>query len=159
MSWRGIDKILKRSDFMYDGMVELKSILKENGYKLTSQRRATLEVILKNQGKHMSTEEIFEEVKKSNPEIGLATVYRTMLLLEELGILIKHNFEDGRNRYELSHPGQDHDHHHLICLNCGEVSEVEGDLLDSLEETIDKNHGFKVINHKVKFYGHCAKCR
>ena len=143
---------------MHDGMIALKMVLKKNGYKLTSQRKATLETILENQGKHLSTEEIFVEVKKTNPRIGLATVYRTLLLLEELGILIKHNFEDGRNRYELGHPEQDHDHHHLICLKCGEVSEVKEDLLDSLEEIIDKNYGFKVANHKVKFYGYCKEC-
>ena len=144
---------------MYDGMIRFKSLLRENGYKLTSQRRSTLEVLLNNRGKHMSTEEIFTEIKKTNPEIGLATVYRTMLLLEDLGILIKHNFEDGRNRYELSHPDEDHDHHHLICLKCGQVSEVEEDLLDSLEEIIDRKHGFKVVNHKVKFFGYCTSCQ
>ncbi|NLI61664.1 MAG: transcriptional repressor [Clostridiales bacterium] len=144
---------------MDDGMIRIKSILKENGYKLTSQRRATLEVILHNEDKHMSTEEIFIEVKKTNPDIGLATIYRTVLLLEELGILVRLNFEDGRNRYELSHPEEDHDHHHLICLKCGQVSEVEEDLLESLEETIDRNHNFKIINHKVKFFGHCNRCR
>lgn len=144
---------------MNDGMIRLKTILKENGYKLTPQRRATLEVLLNNQGKHLSTEEIYTEVRKTHPEIGLATVYRTMLLLEELGLLIKHNFEDGRNRYELSHPDEDHDHHHLICLKCGQVSEVEEDLLGSLEEIIENKHGFRVINHKVKFYGHCSNCQ
>ncbi|MFY9178137.1 MAG: Fur family transcriptional regulator [Caldicoprobacterales bacterium] len=137
----------------------MKSILKENGYKLTPQRRATLEVLVNSQGEHMSTEEIYNEVRKAHPQIGLATVYRTMILLEELGILIKHNFEDGRYRYELSHPDEDHDHHHLICLKCGQVSEVEEDLLGSLEEIIDKKHGFKVVNHKVKFYGHCINCQ
>jgi len=144
---------------MNDGMIRLKNILKENGYKLTPQRRATLEVLLNNQGEHLSTEEIYTKVRKTHPEIGLATVYRTMLLLEELGLLIKHNFEDGRNRYELSHPDEDHDHHHLICLKCGRVSEVEEDLLGSLEEIIVKKHGFQVINHKVKFYGHCKNCQ
>ncbi len=144
---------------MNDGMIRLKTILKENGYKLTPQRRATLEVLLNNQGEHLSTEEIYTEVRKTHPEIGLATVYRTMLLLEELGLLIKHNFEDGRNRYELSHPDEDHDHHHLICLKCGQVSEVEEDLLGSLEEIIENKHGFRVINHKVKFYGHCSNCQ
>ncbi|HHZ12732.1 MAG: Fur family transcriptional regulator [Caldicoprobacterales bacterium] len=143
---------------MNDGMLSLKMALKKNGYKLTSQRKATLKTILENQGKHLSTEEIFVKVRESNPQIGLATVYRTLLLLEELGILIKHNFEDGRYRYELSHPEQDHDHHHLICLKCGEVSEVKEDLLDSLEDIIDRNYGFKVANHKVKFYGYCKKC-
>lgn len=144
---------------MNDGMIRLKNILKENGYKLTPQRRATLEVLLNNQGEHLSTEEIYTKVRKTHPEIGLATVYRTMLLLEELGLLIKHNFEDGRNRYELSHPDEDHDHHHLICLKCGQVSEVEEDLLGSLEEIIENKHGFRVINHKVKFYGHCKNCQ
>lgn len=140
-------------------MIRFKTVLKENGYKLTPQRKATLEVLLNNQGEHLSTEEIYTEVRKTHPEIGLATVYRTMLLLEDLGLLIKHNFEDGRNRYELSHPDEDHDHHHLICLKCGRVSEVEEDLLGSLEEIVENKHGFKVINHKVKFYGHCSNCQ
>ncbi|NLJ41048.1 MAG: transcriptional repressor [Clostridiales bacterium] len=144
---------------MYDVMVNIKSVLKEQGFKLTSQRRATLEVMLKNQDKHLSADEIYVEVKRTNPEIGLATVYRTVLLFEELGIISKHNFEDGRNRYELSHPEENHDHHHLICLKCGGVSEVEVDLLGALEGIIDKKHSFKVVNHKVKFYGLCSKCR
>lgn len=142
-----------------DEIIKLQSILRKKGYKLTSQRRAILGVILRNEGKHMSAEEIHIAVTKDKPEIGLATIYRTMFLLEELGVLIKLDFEDGRNRYELSHPEQDHDHHHLICLKCGEVSEVEEDLLDSLEDKINKNFDFKVINHKVKFFGHCKKCK
>ena len=144
---------------MNDRMIRLANILTESRYKLPPQRRATIEVLLNNQGEHLSTEDIYTEVRKTHPEIGLATVYRTMLLLEELGLLIKHNFEDGRNRYELSHPDEDHDHHHLICLKCGRVSEVEEDLLGSLEDIIVKKHGFQVINHKVKFYGHCKNCQ
>ena len=77
---------------MNDGMIRLKNILKESGYKLTPQRRATIEVLLNNQGEHLSTEEIYTEVRKTHPEIGLATEYRNKLLLEELGHLIKHNF-------------------------------------------------------------------
>lgn len=138
-------------------MARLKLVLKGKGYKLTPQRRAILEIILGNEGKHMSTEEIYMEVKKTCPEIGLATVYRTMLLLEELGVLNKHNFEDGRNRYELNHPEEDH--HHLICIACGKVIEVESDLLDNLEKVIDMDYQFQVTNHKVKFFGYCNRCR
>jgi len=134
-------------------------MLKEKGYKLTPQRKATLKVILNNEGKHMSTEEIYNEVKKECPEIGLATVYRSMLLLEELGILYKHNFEDGKNRYELNNPDEDHFHHHIICLKCGSVDEVEYDLLEHLEDEIENKYGFKIVNHKLKFYGYCSKCR
>ena len=140
-------------------MNRLRTILKEKGYKLTPQRKATLKVILNNEGKHMSTEEIYNEVKKECPEIGLATVYRAMLLLEELGILYKHNFEDGKNRYELNNPDEDHLHHHIICLKCGSVDEVEDDLLGHLEDEIESKYNFKIVNHKLKFYGYCSNCR
>ncbi|MFO7295594.1 MAG: Fur family transcriptional regulator, partial [Clostridia bacterium] len=140
-----------------DSMDRIKEILQEKGYKLTPQRRATLEVIMNNKGKHMSTEEIYFRVKKICPEIGLATVYRTMLLFEELGILYKHNFDDGKKRYELSTMNEDHHHHHLLCLSCGQVTEVEEDLLDALEEKIEEKHKFKIVNHNVKFFGYCSR--
>lgn len=140
-------------------MKEIRELVREKGYKLTPQRRATLDVILKNEGKHMSTEEVYLEVKKQCPEIGLATVYRTMLLLEEMQILQKHNFDDGRNRYELNHPDEDHNHHHLICKGCGRVMEVEEDLLESLESNIERKYQFKVVDHKVRFIGYCSDCK
>jgi len=149
----------KRSEKMENQLERIKAILKDNGYKMTPQRLATIESIIENEGKHMSTEEIYDEVKNTYPEIGLATVYRTMILLEELGILNRHNFDDGRNRYELSHSNEDHHHHHLICMGCGKVMEVEGDLLESLEETIQKKNQFKVVNHKVQFFGYCKDCQ
>jgi len=144
---------------MDSGITGLKNILKDKGYRLTKQRRATVEAIIANHGKHMSAEEIYLEVKKTCPEIGLATVYRTMLLFEETGMLNKHNFDDGRNRYELTNPEEDHHHHHLICIKCGSVTEVEEDLLDLLEEKIEKQHQFDIMDHKVKFIGYCKKCR
>ena len=144
---------------MTSKMKEIKELVREKGYKLTPQRRATLDVILNNEGKHMSAEEVYLEVKKQCPEIGLATVYRTMLLLEEMDILLKHNFDDGRNRYELNHSDEDHNHHHLICQKCGTVLEVEEDLLESLESNIEKKYQFKVIDHNVRFVGYCNDCR
>ena len=144
---------------MSNEMNRVKEILKEKGYRLTPQRRSTLEVILENKGRHMSTEEIYNSVKKMCPEIGLATVYRTELLFEDLGILYKHNFDDGKNRYEMSQADEDHHHHHLICLKCGQVIEVEEDLLDVLENKIQEKHHFNIIDHNVKFFGYCEKCR
>ncbi len=141
-----------------DDMERIKNLVRDKGYKLTPQRKATLETILKNTGRHLSTEEIFWEVKKICPDIGLATVYRTILLLDELNILDKHNFEDGRYRYELNHPDQDHHHHHLICSKCGKVFEVEEDLLEDLEHKIEHNFNFKITNHKVQFFGYCSEC-
>ena len=136
----------------------IRNMLKSKGYKLTPQRRAVFDVILRNEGRHMSTEEVFLEVKKLCPDIGLATVYRTMLLLEELNVLERHNFDDGRNRYELNHPEEDHHHHHLICNRCGKLVEVEEDLLDALEKKIQEKYAFHVEDHRVQFIGYCQIC-
>lgn len=135
-----------------------KENLKQKGYKLTTQRRAILDVIIENREKHLSSEEIYDLVKDKYPEIGLATVYRTLQLFEELGIIYKLNFDDGRSRYELYHD-EDHQHHHLICLKCGSVIEMEGDLLENLEEAIESTKDFEIVDHNVKFFGYCSKCR
>ncbi len=142
-----------------DTLIErLKSKLTEKGYKLTTQRRIILDVILENQGNHLSSEEIYDKVKSKYPEIGLATVYRTLQLLEELGIVYKVNFNDGYNRYEVSSSTGDHRHHHLVCLKCGKVIEVKLDLLENLENRIEKESKFKIVDHNVKFFGYCEEC-
>ena len=141
-----------------DEIEKLKNNLKEKGYKLTPQRRAVVDTIIKNEGQHLTAEELYELVKVDCPEIGLATVYRTVLLLEELGVVCKLDLNDGCSRYELVHENENHQHHHLICTNCGKVIEVEGDLLESLEHTIEEKYVFKIKNHSVKFYGLCSEC-
>ncbi len=142
-----------------ESLEKLRDKLKEKGYKLTPQRRATLNTIIENKGKHLSTEEIYDRVKNKCPEIGLATVYRTLQLLDELGVISKINFDDGCARYELNTHEEDHQHHHLICLKCGKVIEVEMDLMETLEEEIEKNYDFEISDHRVKFFGHCSKCK
>ena len=87
--------------FSYEEVEKLKNSLKEKGYKLTPQRRAIVDMIIKNEGSHLTTEELYNLVKKVCPEIGLATVYRTVLLLEEMGIVTKLDLNDGCGRYEL----------------------------------------------------------
>lgn len=137
---------------------KLKQRLKTGGYKLTPQRRAVLDVIVKNEGNHLSTEEIYDIVKLDCPEIGLATVYRTLQLLEKMGTVCRVNFDDGCNRYELVHSHEDHQHHHLICKGCGKVEEVEDDLLEHLEEEIGQKYSFNITDHNVKFFGYCNAC-
>ena len=138
---------------------ELKELLKQRGFKFTGQRSAILDVLVKYSGKHLSTEEVYKYVRETNPEIGLATVYRTLTLLETIGLAMKLDLDDGFSRYELARQNEDHRHHHLICSSCGSVSEVEEDLLDALEEQILLKNGFLVRDHRVKFYGICSKCR
>lgn len=131
--------------------------LREHSYKLTPQRQTILRTFLEHADRHLSAEDTYMLVKNDYPEIGLATVYRTLDLLAELGILQKNDFGDGRSRYEFSRINEHH-HHHLICTQCGEVSEFDDDLLESLETVIQKRNGFKVLDHDLKFYGHCQNC-
>lgn len=136
----------------------LKENLKKEGYKLTPQRRAILNGIIKSEGSHLTAEELYDLVKSDCPEIGLATIYRTVQLLEEMGTIRKLDLDDGCSRYELNHVEEIHQHHHLICKRCGRVIEVEGDLLDELESIVEKQYNFKIEDHSLKFYGVCDKC-
>lgn len=138
---------------------KLKRNLKGKGYKLTPQRRAIVDIIIQNSGSHLTTEELYDLVKTECPEIGLATVYRTVQLLEELGVVSKLDLNDGCYRYELVREDENHQHHHLICSHCGKVIEVQGDLLEVLEHEIESKYDFKIKNHSVKFYGVCSECK
>jgi len=142
-----------------DNSNELKGLLKEKGYKLTPQRRAVLNIIMENPGKHLTTEEIYDLVKVQCPDIGLATVYRTLQILNEMDLILKINLDDGCSRYEYNIHQDDHEHHHLICSGCGKILEVNDDLLDSIERQIEKDFDFVITDHKVKFFGLCSKCR
>lgn len=132
--------------------------LKERECKLTPQRRATLDVLIENQSKHLSTEDIYELVKNKFPDVGLATIYRTLQLFDDFNIIKKLDFNDGCYRYELS-DDQRHQHHHLICIKCGSVYEFDDDLLDELEEKIYRSNDFTVLDHMVKFFGYCKDCK
>lgn len=129
-------------------------------HRFTRQRRLVLEILLENRERHLSAEEVFKFSRDRGEEIGLATIYRTLELLEGLGLIHKLNFGDGRSRYELAHRDiSDHHHHHLVCLGCDGIFEVEDDLLHQLEEVIEKKHGFNIVNHNLQFYGYCSKCQ
>lgn len=138
-----------------------KTLLRKKGLKVTNQRMCVLEAVASCPGKHLTAEEIFGLVQKNHPEVGLATIYRTLQLLAELDMITKINFDDGFVRYEIreSDDGDNrHCHHHLICKGCGAVLAFEDDLLEKLEETIQNELGFCVVDHEVKFYGYCREC-
>lgn len=132
--------------------------LQEKDYKLTPQRRVVMKAFLENRGFHLSADDVYNLVKQDHPEIGLATIYRTLDLLAEIGILQKRDFGDGRSRYEIAGNRDEHHHHHLICVACGKVLGVEDDLLESLEALISRKNGFRIIDHDLKFFGHCREC-
>jgi len=130
--------------------------LHRNEYKVTPQRQIILKAFLNNSERHLSAEDIYNIIRAEHPEIGLATVYRTLELFAELDILRKLNFGDGRSRFEFL--DSSNHHHHLVCLKCGYVIEFEEDIMGEVEKTVADQSGFKITDHRVKFYGLCKKC-
>ncbi|EST56135.1 Fur family transcriptional regulator [Brevibacillus panacihumi W25] len=137
---------------------KIKQQLHAQNYKLTPQREATVRVLLENEEDHLSAEDVYLLVKDKAPEIGLATVYRTLELLSELKILHKMNFGDGVSRYDLRDDNAAYHHHHLICLHCGTVDEIFEDLLVSAEEKVKNVYNFYITDHRLTFYGICSRC-
>lgn len=137
---------------------------KDCGYKITLGRQAILDILHK-ANKHLSAEDIYLKVHEVYPSVGLTTVYRTLDVLQNLGLIIKHDFGDGRARFELSQgeKGDDH-HHHLVCKNCNHVIDYkefidqELELLKEIEKELSKKYNFNITSHLIQFYGLCEKC-
>ncbi|MFZ5597829.1 MAG: Fur family transcriptional regulator [Bacillota bacterium] len=134
--------------------------LRSKEHKLTSRRKHVLSVLLENRGKHLSAEEVYNLVKVKAPDVGLATVYRTLELFCDFGVVHGMDFGDGRKRYEFGdEEAEGHQHHHVICLKCGVILEVAEDLLEDLEERVERDFGFSVQNHQLKIFGYCKDCK
>lgn len=120
-----------------------------NGLRMTDQRR-TIAAVLEDATDHPDVEELYNRAVAADPNISLATVYRTVKLFEEAGILDKHEFGDGRARYEPA----DRDHHdHLIDVNSGEVIEFVDEEIEKLQEKIAAKLGYKLMGHRLELYG------
>ncbi|MEC2075770.1 Fur family transcriptional regulator [Metabacillus fastidiosus] len=144
---------------MENRVERIKKQLHSASYKLTPQREATVRVLLENEEDHLSAEDVYLLVKEKSPEIGLATVYRTLELLTELKIVDKINFGDGVSRYDLRKEGAAHFHHHLVCIECGAVSEILEDLLKDVEQKVEQDWNFEIKYHRLIFHGICENCK
>jgi len=135
------------------------------GYRMTLGREATLEV-LSQADEHLSAEDIYMRVHKIYPSIGLTSIYRTLDILTNIGLVNKFDFGQGRARYELAEGsrGKNH-HHHLVCTGCGRVIDYtdfvdeELALLKKTEEGLSRKYNFKITNHFIQFYGLCDSCK
>ena len=119
---------------------KFKEMLREKGLKVTNQRILVLEVLADHRDKHLTAEDIYELVREDYPEIGLATIYRTVQLLLEMQLVDRISLDDGCARYEIGEffDGEErHHHHHLICRTCGKILPFKDDLLEDLEDKID----------------------
>ena len=119
------------------------------GVKLTDQRRIIAKVMSESTD-HPDVDELYKRVSKIDSKISIATVYRTVKLFEESGILMKHDFKDGKARYELND-----DHNHLIDIKSGNIIEFTDEEIEKIQKRIAEKHGYKLVDSKLELY--CVK--
>ena len=123
------------------------------GVKLTDQRKIIAKVISDSKAEygesdHPDVDELYNRVSKIDPKISIATVYRTVKLFEEAGILVKHDFKAGKARYELND-----DHNHLIDIKSGEIIEFVDEEIEKLQKKVAEKYGYTLVDHKLELYG------
>ena len=133
---------------------ELSKHLARKNLKQTKQRQALIDVFI-DLATHVSAEELHIAARTAGLDVGLATVYRTLNLLSDAGLVEQKQFSEGRFVYEIVEPGGHHDH--LICLDCGAVIEFANDEIERLQETVAAKHQFKLTSHRLDLFGHCQK--
>ena len=123
------------------------------GVKLTDQRKIIAKVISDSKAEygesdHPDVDELYNRVSKIDPKISIATVYRTVKLFEEAGILVKHDFKAGKARYEIND-----DHNHLIDIKTGEIIEFVDEEIEKLQKKVADKYGYNLVDHKLELYG------
>ena len=128
---------------------------RDTGHKITPQRLAIIEIIATSTG-HPSVEDIYDQIRNDFPTMSLATVYRNIVLMKSLGQILELGFPDGSNRYDGNRP---YPHPHVICIKCKKIVDPELDSLDDMREEVAAETGFKILNHRLDFFGICSSCR
>jgi Fur family ferric uptake transcriptional regulator len=145
-----------KSHMLSEKKERFKVFLKEKGLKFTRQRDFITTEFLKSE-EHVTAEDLYRKIIRKKPDIGFTTVYRTLKLLDQSGLATERVFADNLTRYE---PLSAEDHHdHLICLDCGSITEFENSKIERLQERVADEFGFYTVLHKMELYGHCRKCR
>jgi Fur family transcriptional regulator, ferric uptake regulator len=142
----------------YDELIiGFKRLLKENNLKYTHQRELILKALYENEG-HFTPEDIYNIIKRENSKIaiGIATVYRTLGLLEESGMVDSLSFDSKGKKYEL---GLKKHHDHLVCTQCGRLIEFYDETIEKRQEEIAKEYGFKMLAHAMRIDGICNQCQ
>jgi Fur family ferric uptake transcriptional regulator len=132
------------------------NILKEHGYKLTPQRRAVVKRVMQSR-EHFTPAVLYEQVNRESPGIGIVTIYRTIELLAQLGLLCC-VYGDGNNRSYIMRRPLIH-HHHLVCSGCGKVVEFSDCDISGLEKRLSRRTGFEIEGHLLEIRGICPDCR
>ena len=138
--------------FIKEKEAQFLEFIQNKGLKTTRQRSTIVQVFFGMRG-HISVEELLRQVKKVNSKIGYATVYRTLHLLVESGIVEERRFGDGLARYEGRNEVEHHDH--MICLECGKIREFSNPRLLEIQQRLAEENGFKIFRHRLELYGVC----
>ena len=128
---------------------DIESKCKQKGVRLTDQRRLIAKVMSKSES-HPDVDELHKKVSKFDSKISIATVYRTVKLFEEAGIVAKHDFKGSKSRYEQA-PEEHHDH--LIDVNSGEITEFVNEEIEKLQKQVAEKLGYKLVDHRLELYG------
>jgi len=129
--------------------------LRDNGHKITPQRLAIVSILSKSEN-HPSVENIHVQIKKDFPTMSLATVYRNIVLIKSLGEVLELGFPDGSNRYDGNKP---YPHPHVICIRCKKIVDPDLDSLDEMKKEVGLETNFKILNHRLDFFGLCSNCK
>ena len=130
--------------------------LKQAGLKTTLPRLKVLSILESSEVRHLSAEDVYKFLLEEDESIGLATVYRVLTQFEDAGLVIRHNFEGERAVFELN----DEDHHdHMVCVECGSVTEFIDLRIEALQEKVASSHNFNIQDHSLTLYGVCSNCQ
>lgn len=129
--------------------------LKENQHRITPQRMAVLKILAESKG-HPTVEKIYEQVKKHFLTTSLATVYKSVALIKELGEVLELGFTDGSNRYDGNKP---YPHPHLVCIECRTIMDPSLSALTDVTQELIQETGFRITNHRLDFFGICPECQ
>ena len=140
---------------MSDSTDRLQDTLRAAGRRLTAQRRLILQV-LEESSAHLDAETLHEQVKARDPDVSLATVYRTLAVLRELGLLEEHRLGEDHGHYETV---RDEPHYHFTCLRCGKVIEFDTPLVAQIERELGEQEGVRVVSSHLLVSGYCVQCR
>jgi Fur family peroxide stress response transcriptional regulator len=138
-----------------DRLDEILDKLRKSEFRITPQRIAILKTFLYSD-EHPSVERVYEQVRINFPTTSLATVYKTVTLLKELGEILEISFTDGGNRYDGNKP---YPHPHLICTQCKSIIDPEVNQLDNLTAEVAKTTGYKIVSHQLELFGVCPTCQ
>lgn len=135
--------------------LEEAALLRQQGHRLTPQRLQVLQVI-KAHGQHMTAEEIHAAILPQQPYLDIATVYRTLQWLQSVGLVAPISMGDGKLHYEYRRPGEHH--HHLVCQQCGQHTQIPDDLFTGLKADLHERYGFTLEADHLALAGRCAMC-